>query len=389
MKPLVPGIPDAAFHLPAHVFVGHPSWIQHIPFLAGVLQMQRPEVFVELGVHSGNSYFAGCNTVSRLGLSTRCVAIDTWQGDDHAGFYGEDVFERVQRINGEYPFSELLRSAFADAIGRFQDGSIDLIHFDGRHYHRDIKADFESWLPKLSDRAIALLHDVHVYSNDFGVAAYWSELKERYPTFEFFHGHGLGVVLIGDDHEDDVVEWFASLADRASYVRNAFYRLGEAVQDHFELLQRKASGDQAPQLEAVRAQNIELRADMERLEAEYRRLTADVDVIVTQYHSVIRERDDLDGLLSELRVGILESERNTDVVHDREGLVADLEQLLGNYRSAARERDELRESVRELEVDRARIGFELMRLESRRSVRISLALAARLRWWFRLFRRSS
>jgi hypothetical protein len=343
----------AAFHLPTHIDLGHPAWIQHIPLLATVLQVQRPATFVELGVHTGNSYFAGCSTVARRALGTRCVAIDTWQGDEHAGFYGEDVFERVQSINAEFPFSELLRATFEQAVTSFEDGSIDLIHFDGRHYCRDIKQDFETWLPKLSKRSVALLHDVHVYANDFGVAAYWEELKQAHPSFEFFHGHGLGVVLVGDEPGDAVAQWFAALHEVASFARAAFYRLGEAVQDHFEVLHHRATVSRTPELEAARAENVELRGSLERTETEHRRLASDVDLLMSQYHAAVRERDDLGSHLN-------------DVVY---------------------ERDSLREAAHELRADHDRVASEMSRLRSRRSVRWSLAIAARFRWLFRFVRR--
>ncbi len=285
------------FDLPTHVDLGHPAWIQHIPFLATVLQVQLPRTFVELGVHTGNSYFAGCSTVARYGLDTRCIAVDTWQGDEHAGFYGEDIFERVQAINAEFPFSELLRATFEKAVTSFEDGSIDLIHFDGRHYYRDIKQDFETWLPKLSNRSIALLHDVRVYANDFGVAAYWEELKQAYPTFEFFHGHGLGVVLVGGEPGAAVAQWFAALHEDAPFARAAFYRLGEAVQDHFEVLLRRAIGARTPELEAARAENVELRASLERTEAERLRLATEREAA----HELRADHDRVAFELSRLR----------------------------------------------------------------------------------------
>ena len=140
-----------------------------------------------------------CQAVQRLHLATRCFAVDTWIGDEHAGFYGDEVYDEVCAHNRRYDaFSRLIRSDFSDACGEFADGSIDLLHVDGCHTYEAVRHDFESWLPKLSSHGVMLFHDTAEYSNGFGVHRLWEELRGRYPHFEFRHGHGLGIIGVGD-----------------------------------------------------------------------------------------------------------------------------------------------------------------------------------------------
>src|SRR5271165_3397902 len=83
-----------SFWSPEHVT--HPvSWVGHIPFAFWVMEAANPGVMVELGTHSGNSYFSFCQAVKRLNLQTLCYAVDSWQGDEHSGHYGEDIFQAV------------------------------------------------------------------------------------------------------------------------------------------------------------------------------------------------------------------------------------------------------------------------------------------------------
>src|SRR3954464_431830 len=102
------------------------AWLEHGPFLSWLIEVLRPECFVELGCHLGYSYFVACQTVKRLGLSTRCYAVDTWRGDEHAGFYGEEVFAAVrsQNENHYHAFSQLVRATFEEASKSFADQSI-------------------------------------------------------------------------------------------------------------------------------------------------------------------------------------------------------------------------------------------------------------------------
>lgn len=174
-----------------------PSWVGHMPFAYWLMQEVKPIIMVELGTQSGNSYFSFCQSVFENKLMSTCFAVDTWKGDAHSGPYGEDVFEKVLKHNQKYPFSTLMRSTFDNAVGYFQDGSIDLLHIDGLHTYEAVKHDFETWQPKLSPSAVVLFHDTQVRHEDFGVWKFWDELKVKeqgYPNMEFLHCNGLGVI---------------------------------------------------------------------------------------------------------------------------------------------------------------------------------------------------
>ena len=128
-------------------------------------------------------------------------------------------------------FSRLIRSTFDEALPHFEDSSIDLLHIDGRHFYDDVKHEFESWLPKLSRRGVVLFHDTNVRERGFGVFKLWAEIKDRYPSFEFIHGHGLGVAGIGKDQTAEMQELFATSADPVSVqaVLLAYETLGTRV----------------------------------------------------------------------------------------------------------------------------------------------------------------
>ncbi len=220
---------DAMFWRPARTGVVS-AWYGHVPFAHWIVAAARPGTLVELGTHAGVSYGAFCDAVQRLSLPTNCLAVDTWQGDEHAGFYDEGVYADLRdfhdaRYSG---FSQLLRGTFDAALGYVADGSIDLLHIDGRHHYDDVAHDYASWAPKLSSRAVVLFHDTNVRERDFGVWRLWSELRQRHPGFEFLHAHGLGVLCVGADAPSDVLA-LSGLTDPADIgrVRERFAALGE------------------------------------------------------------------------------------------------------------------------------------------------------------------
>jgi Methyltransferase domain len=207
------------------------SWHEHVPFAFWCIEMLRPRVLVELGTHRGDSYCAFCQAVDRHSPSTRCFAVDTWKGEAHSGVYGEDVFEELRAYHDRRfgRFSSLVRSTFDEAVSHFADGSIDLLHVDGLHTYDAVKHDFETWLPKLSRAGVVLFHDTNVRERDFGVWRFWEEVRARHPHFEFLHGHGLGVLVVGED-PPEAARWMGACEeDGAEGIRRLFARLGAAV----------------------------------------------------------------------------------------------------------------------------------------------------------------
>jgi hypothetical protein len=182
------------------------TWVDHIPFGYDLVAAMRPKKLVELGTHNGMSFFVFCQAMTEQNIDGSCYAVDTWEGDDHTGNYGEEVFNSVsshcrENFRGCH---YLLRMRFDEAATKFDDDSLDIVHIDGLHTYEAVKEDFETWFGKVRPGGIILFHDVEARIKDFGAWKFWQELESQHQTFKFHHGFGLGVLRkAGGNTQDD------------------------------------------------------------------------------------------------------------------------------------------------------------------------------------------
>ena len=89
----------------------------------------------------------------------------------------------------------------------------------------------KSWRPKLSANSIVLFHDTNVREGNFGVFRFWSELTQGQVNFNFLHGHGLGVLGIGNKFPSELKLLFRANEDDhlCASVRECFRSLGRSV----------------------------------------------------------------------------------------------------------------------------------------------------------------
>jgi hypothetical protein len=308
------------------------SWVGHIPFAYWLTEKHKPTVFVELGTHSGNSYFAFCQAVKKIGLETKCYAIDSWGGDEHAGLYdGGEVFQKVKDHNdlNFSPFSTLKKMYFEEAVVDFDDGSIDLLHIDGLHTYDAVKNDFETWLPKMSSKGVIIFHDTVVQTPGFGVWKFWSELeKTEYPNCMFDHSNGLGVLAVGDKIPPDLKALFAG---DSSYLKTVFESLGLRLID--KVVNFQITIEKYEELAQYR-------------DKQYVELQNRLSAVEKNSNKQIEYRDLLVKELEEQVIEVCESAE--EQVYARDELVREQRQLAEEQRQRASELESNLDSVRYL-----------------------------------------
>jgi O-antigen biosynthesis protein len=244
LMPHCPGVPSdmsvdlrmletsRTLFLPPERITDRPFWAGHVPFAMWLVEQHKPRLIVELGTETGVSLAAFCQAAAALDLVCDIHGVDSWEGDSHTGHY-VGVYEdlRAYLFKKGYGFVHLHRMLFDEALALFEDDSVDLLHIDGYHTYDAVRHDFESWRPKLSSRAVVLIHDIHVKKADFGVWRYWQELRQDYRSVDFKHSNGLGVISL----DEQPPSWLSSVTAEDSggtlalrpFARNLFQALGD------------------------------------------------------------------------------------------------------------------------------------------------------------------
>lgn len=346
------------------------AWTEHAPFAYWLIATHQPSLVVELGTHWGYSFFAFCQAVQKLGLPARCFAVDTWQGDDQAGRYGEEVFRSVNGYNDAHysAFASLMRTTFDAAAPSFADRSVDLLHIDGRHTYENVSHDFAVWLPKLSGRGIVMFHDVNERKQDFEVWRLWSELREKYSHFEFEHGHGLGILAVGDEIGAPLRALFEADTDEIlrAQIRQAYARLGSAVTERIERLDvAKVLELKETDLAGHRVELARLQADNASYAAELTRVKADLGGHTAE---LARVQADLAGHAAEL----------SRVKADAAGYAAELDRAKADAAGYAAEHTRVNADLAVLAAELARRQSDLA-AERDRAAALSAAAAASAR----------
>jgi methyltransferase family protein len=215
-------------------YIARPShWLAHAPFSFWLMEAHKPRSVVELGLDTGNSYFAFLQAAQTLGLETTFCGVSFEEGP--AG-----KLDPLRAFNDRNygSNSRLVIARPDDAPGGLVDGRVDILHINAIRPDETLR-HFERWLPAMSDRGIVLLHGIQ---HDDRLRALWSGLSSRFRSFAFEHEHGLGVAYVGSaPHASHLDPLFGPNAtDSIAFIRAYFSRLGISVLERLALRQAEA-----------------------------------------------------------------------------------------------------------------------------------------------------
>ena len=290
-------------------------WSGHRRFGYDLVSYYEPENLVELGSHYGGSMFAFAQAVRDGKLKTTCYAIDLWEATDiyTKHDYERDVYTFFKDIR-EKEFIDIkihmMKTSFDEALGEFDDQSVEILHIDGSHEYEDVKNDFKNWLPKMKKEGVILFHDIsdqRVFDEVMGSCIFWIELKKKYPfTVDMQYSWGLGILFLSEDKYRD----FINKVDLDYYLKMNTYDENIAKDrirtDYFKLLDaNKWIKSLKADKESADEDNSRLLCEIDTIQQNYKKTDEAKNVYVEELKKTIQEYgqsvEDKDTYIEELK----------------------------------------------------------------------------------------
>lgn len=273
---------------------------EHLPFIKLLVHLMRPKVFVELGVHKGDSYLAICEAINALGIKISCYGVGTWNGAETAL---STLRQQHDPVFGH--FSNLIEGTVDTAAAHFSEGSIELLHIDGQHVYEAVCHDWETFRPKMSRNGVVLFHFTNRREGNYGVWKLWEQLRATYRHFEFLHGNGLGVLVLSPGISEALNAFLTMAEKNPALIRSYFFALGNRIALHAkagsDLAATQALETRLKEFDVIRKQDAEgheqrllqHREELEKLRALYDSRAQEIEALKRTHADEVAKLDRL------------------------------------------------------------------------------------------------
>lgn len=259
----------ASFWWPA--YLEGTTGVEQTPLIFWLMEAARPAIVVGLGDREESSYFAFCQAVTALGLGSRCYRVLPSTGERRAT--PTKLAEAIHAYNDRHyaTVSRVLHATPGAVASELADGSVDLLFLGRMAESEDALNCFDIWQPKLSARALVLLHGIGDREAD--VFHIWEQLRVSRPSLALPHGAGLGIVAYGAVPPNRLSAFLAISVreDMASDIRMVYAHLGKVIQAHVD--HRRAEARAAARWKLAEARSKDIEATLASREERLARLT--------------------------------------------------------------------------------------------------------------------
>jgi chromosome segregation ATPase len=200
-----------------------------------------------------------------------------------------------------------------------------------------------------------------VREREFGVWKFFEEVAAQRPSFQFFHGYGLGVLALGDRVPAPLAPLLEASRETAHQIRAAYAALGGA------LTMRAALGERHREIEAQNTGHAQSLGEIEALKAVIATTVSERDEALA---ALAAEREAL--VLS--RASLAETQRSTGFLQatlaERDGTLGEMsrraEELVGTLQTLQAELTKRDDALSHAEaaLSNQRVAAEAMQAEN-------------------------
>lgn len=235
---------------------------EHVPFAMWLVSAVRPRRIVELGTRGGNVYLASCQAVANLGLSTQCYAMaisDPQAPTDASGFVA--LRQHHDPLYGH--FSAVNQTTPKAAAKSFDDASIDILHIDASHPLLFLEDQIGHWRSKMSRSGVIVVRGIESAGLRKENRHAWARLRTEFPSFQFDHDNGLGMLLAGHESPESVSALCSSSDEDSMAFKRTFFALGSRLSAQLRAADLRVALAQSAQERQAMREHLRMSASTE------------------------------------------------------------------------------------------------------------------------------
>ena len=237
LNPLVALIRRSMFWRPN--FHQGDSWLEFIPVGFWLVDAIRPKRILEIGVESGNFYFALCQSAHALNLDCQSVAlVNEVASDDEVS-----SLAHLQRHNS-YNYAGFSKVMTAESlnIAHVEDNSLDLVVINSTG-GVSLSEFFASVLRKLTSGGVVVAR-FDLFRSESSGLEFLDFIRANFKCFELTHGAGLFIIQCGTKPVPTMTRLLecAESSLHRQTVREVFSSLGQACADAYAISSSSLSG---------------------------------------------------------------------------------------------------------------------------------------------------
>ena len=255
-------------------FTGGPTRF-YLPLFFDIVVQEKPTLIVTLGLGDPQAHLAFCQAVTEQNLSSHCVAV--WRLRVGEAAIDDPAWQCAQKATGDF-FATVSRLVEADALtsaADFADGSIDVLLIDDVDSGESLWRELEAWRPKLSDKALLLLHGTNLDREDGPRRAWANFVKDKAVAY---FGQGIGLSIATENAAAKASPFRVTLFEGTAVLAQGYQVVAESIRARAQtrLAEHRAGFFEARQ--AVFDTIVEDRTKAQRvIEDQERRLGAIVE----------------------------------------------------------------------------------------------------------------